>query len=216
MKKLTAEHPFFEFMGTLGDWMILNVLFVVTSLPVITIGASLTSLYQVSLRRIRRESQYAAREYFNAFRKEWKESTKLWLFFLCTGIVLMFDVTYGQNLPGAVNIGIGCMAVLWCFVFAYAFPLQARFQNSMKNTLWNACILALRNLPVTVVIIGLGSIPAVCIAMGPFTVMAVMPIFLVIGFSLIIWLNSLLLTVIFEKIEEENTEKIGADFENQR
>ena len=37
LKKLSIEHPFFEFMGSLGDWMILNVLFVVTCLPVITI-----------------------------------------------------------------------------------------------------------------------------------------------------------------------------------
>ena len=49
LKKLPVEHPFFEFMGSLGDWMILNALFVVTSLPVITIGVSLTSMYQVSL-----------------------------------------------------------------------------------------------------------------------------------------------------------------------
>ena len=53
LKKLPVEHPFFEFMGSLGDWMILNALFVVTSLPVITIGVSLTSMYQVSLSRIR-------------------------------------------------------------------------------------------------------------------------------------------------------------------
>ena len=37
LKKLSIEHPFFEFMGSLGDWMLLNVLFVVTCLPVITI-----------------------------------------------------------------------------------------------------------------------------------------------------------------------------------
>ena len=57
MKKLSIDHPFFEFMGGLGDWMILNVLFVVTSLPVVTIGASLTAMYRVSLRRIRKESR---------------------------------------------------------------------------------------------------------------------------------------------------------------
>lgn len=200
MKKLSIEHPFFEFMGSLGDWMILNVLFVLTSLPVVTVGASLTAMYQVSLRRIRKESRYTAREYMRAFQKEWKQSTKLWLIFLGSGGLLLFDVLYAQNLPAAVNIGIGCLAVLWCFAFAYAFPLQARFQNSIKNTLKNALILAMRNLPATVVMTILGSIPAVCVAMGPFTVMAVMPVFCIIGFSLIIWLDSLFLTVIFESI----------------
>ncbi len=199
MKKLSIEHPFFDFMGSLGDWMILNVLFVLTSLPVITAGASLTAIYKVALRRVRKESRYAAREYFQAFREEWKESTRLWLMFLCTGGILLFDVLYGKNLPGILNIAIGCLVVLWCFVFTYAFPLQARFRNSMKNTLANALFLALRNLPLTVIMAGLNSIPAVCIASGAFVVMAVTPVFCIIGFSLIIWINSLLLTVIFNK-----------------
>ena len=202
LKKLPVEHPFFEFMGSLGDLMILNALFVVTSLPVITIGVSLTSMYQVSLRRIRGESRYTVREYFQALRNEWKESTKLWMFFLCTGGILLFDVLYGNNLPAAVNIGLGCLAALWCFVFTYAFPLQARFQNSMRNTLVNALILAFRNFPVTVILIILNSVPIVCIMMGPFTVMAVMPVFCIIGFSLIVWLESVFLSVIFEKIKE--------------
>lgn len=202
MKKIAIEHPFFVFMGSLGDWMILNILFVITSLPVITIGVSLTSMYQVSLRRIRGECQYVAREYFQAFRNEWKESTKLWLLFLGTGGVLLFDVLYRNNLPGAVNVSIGCLAALWCFVFAYAFPLEARFQNSIRNTLVNALVLAFRNFPVTVIMAILNSVPVVCVMLGPFTVMAVMPVFCIIGFSLIVWLDSLFLSVIFNKIEE--------------
>ncbi len=156
MKKFSIVHPFFEFMGSLGDWMILNVLFVVTCLPVITIGTSLTAIYQVSLRRIRKESRYAAKEYIQAFRQEWKDSTKLWMIFLCTGGILLFDVLYGKNLPGIWNIAIGCLVVLWMFSFTYAFPLQARFKNSIKNTIINAFYLAFRNLPVTLLMASAG------------------------------------------------------------
>ena len=199
LKKFSIEHPFFEFMGSLGDWMILNVLFVVTCLPVITIGTSLTAIYQVSLRRIRKESRYAAKEYIQAFRQEWKGSTKLWMIFLCTGGILPFDVLYGKNLPGVLNIAIGCLVVLWMFSFTYAFPLQARFKNSIKNTIINAFYLAFRNLPVTLLMAALNCIPVICAALGEFVVMASMPVFCIIGFALIIWLNSLFLTVIFDK-----------------
>lgn len=197
MKKLSIEHPFFEFMGGLGDWMILNVLFVVTSLPVITIGTSLTAMYRVSLRRVRKESRYAAREYMQAFREEWKDSTKLWLVFLCTGGILLFDVLYGKNLPAALNTAVICLVTLWVFTFTYAFPLQARFKNGIKNTLANALYLAFRHLPVTVIMAALNSIPVLCAASGAFVVMAAMPVFCIIGFALIIWINSLCLTVIF-------------------
>ncbi len=199
MKKLSIDHPFFEFMGGLGDWMILNVLFVVTSLPVVTIGASLTAMYRVSLRRIRKESRYAAREYMQAFREEWKDSTKLWMIFLCTGGILLFDILYGKNLPKVLNLAIGCLVVLWAFAFTYVFPLQARFKNGIKNTFVNALYLAFCNLPVTIIMTALNSIPVLCAASGAFVVMAAMPIFCIIGFALIIWVNSLCLTVIFAK-----------------
>ncbi|TGY96361.1 DUF624 domain-containing protein [Petralouisia muris] len=211
MKKLSIEHPFFEFMGNLGDWIILNVLFVITSLPVITLGMTMTALYQVALRRVRGESRYVAREYFQACRSEWKQSTKLWLIFLITGGILLFDVLYGKNLWKMLNLAIGVLVALWSFTFTYAFPLQARFQNSTKNTLRNALFLAFRNLPATLAMTALNCIPAVCIAAGEFYTMAAMPIFCVAGFSLTAWVNSLFLSGIFQKLihrkedEDENT-----------
>lgn len=203
MKKLTIEHPFFEFMGRIGDWMILNVLFLLTSLPVITIGMSATAFYRVGLRRVRGESRYAAREYLQACREEWKQGTKLWLFFLAAGAVLLFDILYGKNLGRLLNIGVGILAALWCFTISYAFPLQARFQNSVRNTLANALRLSFRNLPATLVMAALNSLPAVCVAAGAFYTMVAMPFFCVAGFSCIVWINCLLLTRIFQKIEGE-------------
>ncbi len=197
MKKLSIEHPFFEFVGNIGDWIILNVLFVLISLPVITIGMSATAMYKVALRRRRKESQYAAREYFQALREEWKQSTKLWLFFLLTGGLLLFDVLYGKNLWKSLNILIWCLVVLWCFVITYAFPLQARFENSFKNTLINALFLAFRNLPVTLIMVLFNCIPAVCIIFGEFVTLAAAPVYCVIGFSATAAINSMFLTRIF-------------------
>lgn len=53
MKKLATDNPFFEFMGNVGDWILLNLLFVLTSIPVVTVGMSLTALYRIVLRRMR-------------------------------------------------------------------------------------------------------------------------------------------------------------------
>lgn len=207
MKKLSIEHPFFEFMGNIGDWMILNVLFVITSIPVITIGMTTTAVYKVALRRVRGESRYAAKEYFQACREEWKQSTKLWIIFAVTGGVLLFDVLYGKNLGKFLNIALGILIVLWGFTISYAFPLQARFQNTVKNTLVNALFLAFRNLPVTILMVALNCIPAVCIVAGAFVTMMAMPVFCVIGFSLIVWINSLFLTRIFRMFTEEEKDE---------
>lgn len=211
MKKLSIEHPFFEFMGNIGDWVILNILFIITSLPVITIGMTVAAMYRVSLRRMRGESRYAAREYFEACREEWKQSTKLWMIFMITGGILLFDVLYGRNLSKILNIAIGVLLVLWCFTISYAFPLQARFRNSLKNTLTNALLLAFKNLPATLIMVILNCIPAVCIAGGAFITMVAMPIFCAIGFSMIVWINSLFLTRIFQTLIEEERDEDTAN-----
>ncbi len=211
MKKLSIEHPFFEFMGNIGDWIILNVLFVITSLPIITIGMSATAMYRIALRRIRGENRYVAREYFQVLCEEWKKSTGLWIFFLTTGGLLLFDVLYGENLWKALNIGVGCLVVLWCFAVSYAFPLQARFENSIRNTLINALVLAFRNLPATLVMVLLNSIPALCIASGPYVTLVAVSIYCIFGFSLTAAVNSLFLNRIFRKFMERMETVNGKD-----
>ena len=143
------------------------------------------------------------REYFQACRAEWKQSTKLWLIFLFSGGILLFDVLYSKNLWGSLNIAIGCLVVIWCFVFCYAFPLQARFENNIKNTLKNALLLAVKNLPYTLVMVLLNSIPAVCIAAGVFAVQMAAPVYCAIGFSLTAKINSVFLSRIFKTFDKE-------------
>ncbi len=46
MKKLSIDNPFFGFMDRLGDIVILNILFLICSVPIITMGASVSAMYQ--------------------------------------------------------------------------------------------------------------------------------------------------------------------------
>ena len=46
MKKLSIDNPFFEFMGKVGDVMIVNILFLICSVPIITMGASVFAMYE--------------------------------------------------------------------------------------------------------------------------------------------------------------------------
>lgn len=206
MKNLSTDNPFFDFMGNVGDLIILNILFVITSIPIITAGASLTALYKVALRRQRGESNYVAREYIKAFKEEWKQSIVLWLIFLLTGGLLLFDVFYVRNLGKEMAVAIGCVTVVWGFVFSYTFPLQARFQNTIKNTLKNALFLSVIHLPSTILVVGLNSIPVICIAAGTFTTMMAVPIYCFAGFALTAKINSIFFHNIFKEFMEKSKE----------
>ncbi len=206
MKNISQEHPFFVLMENAGDWIILNILFVLTSLPVVTIGASLTAFYRVALRRQRGESSYAAREYLSAWKKEWRQSTALWIPILLAGCLLLFDLCYVENLGKAYAAAIGIVIVIWAILFSYAFPLQARFQNSIKNTLKNALALAVAHLPDTLLILLINSIPFACVAAGTFAVMMALPIYAFAGFALTVRINSIFFAKIFTELIEKSEE----------
>lgn len=198
MKKLSTDNAFFDFMGRIGDLVVLNVLFLLTSVPVVTIGMSATALYQVLFRRMRGECVYPAREYLEACRKEWKGATKLWIFFLLTGLLLLFDIFYAENLSGILDAAVGCVMTVWYTVLCYAFPLQARFENSGKDVLKNALLLAVKYFPYTLLIAALNAIPVICILMGAFPTMMAMPVYCFIGFGLTARINGFFFNKVFQ------------------
>lgn len=199
MQKLKIDNPFFNFMSNLGDWLILNVLFVVSCFPIITIGMATTAMYKITLKKIRNESRYIAKEYFQACKEEFKQSTLIWLFVLISGGVLFFDILYANNINKYLNIAIGCLLVLWSFIFSYVFALQAQFENTPKNTIKNALYMSVFNLPSTVVIVLLNAIPFVCIFLGDFYIAMATPIYLAFGFALTSKINCTILVKIFDK-----------------
>ncbi len=196
MSKLNPENPFFEFMGNVGDLILLNLLFIVCCIPVVTIGAAQTAMYQVMMRRVRKKSNYAVREFITGFKNKFKNSTKLWIVFLLTGALLIFDVLYMGRSWNVIGIGVGCLIFIWSILFSYVFPLEARFDNTFKNTLKNAAFMSVRHFPYTVAIVILNCIPVVAFIAGGAIVGLLTPIFLVIGFSIVARVNS----IMFEKI----------------
>ena len=210
-RKFVIDNPFFDCMGDIGDWVGLNLLFVVTSLPVVTVGASLTALYKVMMKKHRDEAPYPAALYLRTFRQEWRQSTVLWLILLAAALVLGFDILYVSGAlaqgnasgwgagPGRYwNVGLGCLLLVWLMVFSYVFPLQAWFENSVGNTLNNAWRMALVHAPRTLVLVLLNAVPLLCVALSPVLTYLLTPVYLVIGFSLTAGLGARMLGRIFE------------------
>lgn len=225
MKKFGIDNPFFGFMSRLGDLLILNILFVATCIPVVTIGMSCAALYRVALRMARKESNYVAREYFRACREEWKKSTVIWILFLATGALLFFDVLVAGEMWSALNVAVGVLILIWAFLFTWAFPLQARFENPVRVTLKNAMYMSVRYLPFTLLMTVLNAVPAVCIVLGSAVTALAVPIYIVVGFSLTARINAVLLdrssrNYVPEEAEEdaEDTEKedeVGKEYVGQ-
>ncbi len=128
----------------------LNLLWIITSLPLITIGASTTALYYTVLKIVRNEEGYIAKDYFRSFKQNFKQATKIWLIMLAVVFMLTINFFYFSSQNNSFSRIFSFLFLSLFFIFAiissYIFPLLAQFHMTNKNLLWTAIILSLKNL----------------------------------------------------------------------
>lgn len=213
---INMDSKLFRVMTRVGDLMLLNVLLLVCSLPVITAGAALTAVYDMTLRILRDEDEGTVRGFFRAFRANFGQATKLWLVFLAVIAVSVGDL-YAARLPELaawqmpLTAVAGIQGVLLLALGQYAFALTARYQNTLGGTLKNSGIFVLCRLPETLLMM-LVTVSAGLIFLFVPLPEKIFPCFVTL--CILIWfaggmfLNSLLLRGIFQKqFGSEETEK---------
>ncbi len=202
-KLFRMDSPLMRFLTKIADLMVLNILFCVTSIPLITIGASWTALYSVTLKMVRDEEGSVSRSYFRSFRQNFRQATLLWLGVLVVLALLVLDIRVlngmaGGTAPGLLRVGVEILALLGIMMLQYLFPSLARFEASLADTLKNACMMALAHLPKTALMTA-AAVGAVWITLINNTTIAVgLMVWPLIGFALMAFGNSGILRKIFD------------------
>ena len=202
-KLFRMDSPLMRFLTKIADLMVLNILFCVTSIPLITIGASWTALYSVTLKMVRDEEGSVSRSYFRSFRQNFRQATLLWLGVLVVLALLVLDIRVLNGMaegtaPGLLRVGVEILALLGIMVLQYLFPSLARFEASLADTLKNACMMALAHLPKTALMTA-AAVGAVWITLINNTTIAVgLMVWPLIGFALMAFGNSGILRRIFD------------------
>lgn len=209
------ESPLFRGLSKLADIMILNVVFLICCLPIVTIGASLTAMSYVTLKMKDEEEGYIIRSFFRSFKLNFKQSTLIWLLMLFLGIFLGLDFVIIGNMEGSMSSVMKILvimgALIWMMIFVYVFPLQSRFYNPIKATLQNAIILAIANFPKTICMIAI-IIGAVLLTLwNGYTLWYGLLVWTLGGFALIAWANSHFLYGIFKKLMPQEEEENGTE-----
>lgn len=148
------DNPIWRFVGRLWDLLILNLLWLVCSLPIITVGASTTALYYCTLKIAEDRDNGIFPMFFHSFRENLRQATLLWLVLGGIGLLFYFDLRFfwfhfPLKAPWIQFLGLTLLAffvLLWLFVWLYVFALQARFVNPVKQTLKNALLMSIRHL----------------------------------------------------------------------
>ena len=211
MRLFDPEGPLMSALSTLADIIICNIMFVLFSLPVITFGASLTALYTCMLRLVEgeeRDDGQIFRTFWFAFRDNFKQATLLWL--ICLAGIAFLGAYYWvarsfiASLSRIYMVTFFVLVLLFLFGFLYLFPLQARYENSVRNTLRNAWLMSVAALPWTLLnIVLLVAAFYLSFIMNPGAINIFVYIWAVCGFGLVAYLQCFLYRRAFRKLSPE-------------
>ena len=149
---MSRAQKFLSKFDIFGDLFFLNVFFFVTSIPIITLGASFTAMYTVTNKMVKNEDGPIGQEYFKAFKANFKQATAIWLadilFIVFVTVQYIYYLNNDNQITKYLFIFLGFEFILLAFAIPLQFPLLARYDNTTFRTMLNALVLSLTNLGV--------------------------------------------------------------------
>jgi uncharacterized membrane protein YesL len=191
-----------RFFGKIGDIVFINVLFVVFSIPVVTIGAAYTAMEYTFMKQLKEEDTPIFKTFTKSFKSNFIQSTLSWIFVLLAAFIISVDIgAFGAG--GALEnkamyylfILMGCIL---CFVTVYIFPVIGTFNNSLKNLWVQSFFLAAKNAPFTLLMCLLIIAPLVFTTYSGAYFIFFASLWLVFGFGVIGYIFSFIFLRIFK------------------
>ena len=216
MNLFDMNGPLMNALRKLANIILCNIAFCLLSLPLFTVGAALTALYACMQAILTDdEDDIIVKQYWDAFRRNFKQATVIWLLMLLTGFILGFDLYFFLRVLTSNSVfrtvftaAIGALSMIWLCIFSYVFPLQCRFYNPVKRTLFNAFFMSIRHFFHTLGMLVLDVLVVVFFIFSIYYMPQVTVLSIMFGFPLIAFINSYILNPIFNKYipEEEKQE----------
>lgn len=159
----SPDSKIMQIISRITDLILLNILFLLTCLPVFTAGAATAALYTLCFRMLRQEDCAIIKPYFQALKDNFKPATAVWAIL---AVILVPDYLYFDrffHMEGIVHylfflfVLIAAIAVLTTGI---AFPWVSQFRNSIPQTLLNALLLSISHLPRALAVAVINLLPA--------------------------------------------------------
>ena len=149
-------------MNKMVDIVVLSFFWLLFSLPVFTIGASTTAMFTTVRQVLREEKGYVIRNFWQAFKSNFKQATGIWLILLVLLVVFSLDRWILINFFAAQGSKLGSLHIVFFFMILYVlvwgvyiFAYISRFELDWKHIMKNSAILSITNLPWSFLIIGM-------------------------------------------------------------
>lgn len=201
-------------LNRIVDVVVLNVIFLLTCIPIITIGASLTAMYGVTLKWAKHEEPYVVRTFFRIWKENFVQSTICWVIEIFVFLILAMDVRICTFMTGGTQtlliVVTGILGLLWLISVTFVFPIIAKFELPIKNILINSICMPLSNLMAAITVLAINVLPLL-IAISSSVIFYLWVYLLIMGwFAAVAYGESFFINRIFgmfiddKEIEEEN------------
>lgn len=214
-KLFDLESPLMRFLNKMTDLLVLNLLVIICSIPVITLGASLTAMHFVLLRMVRGEEGYVTKDFFRSFKENFLQATGIWLMAMGVIILLVLDIKFiidpsvSTQISGMwILVGVGIAAIFLVMTLTMVFPVLSHFKNTIGRTLKNSFLLSITILPKTFLMVVLSVVPLVLF----WYVEVAQPLCFLFFFTAPGYVSAMLYNKTFKKYEPETEEKINDDY----
>lgn len=216
MKSIFApESALFRIVERLTNLVVLNLLYLLFCIPIVTIGPATVALRYVTLKYAENEEERVWAPFIHSFKQNLKQGIALGVIATVLGVFLALDLywIYTMTVAGEVfNMFILVVVAIACILYlmmtAYIYPMMARFDNTLKQMFRTAVILAIRHLPATICVTIIAAAPIVLLFYTFTTFTLSLAFYCIIGFAAIAFLQDKLICRIFQQyIPKETTEE---------
>ena len=184
----------------------INLLWLLCSLPLFTIGAS-TCAMLACLTAMQQEEDCGAKVFFRAFRLHFGRATALWLLTVFLGAMLALDyrIVAPLDFPGkmAVVVVICFCALALVLVSGLVFPLLVHYPQSVRDTVVNAVLLSVAHLPKMLLVTAMNLLPVLLLIVLPQVFFFFSFLLPICGISLIALYDLHVVNKIFAALETE-------------
>ncbi|MDO5445171.1 MAG: DUF624 domain-containing protein [Eubacteriales bacterium] len=214
-KHSQKSEGFFYLFQVISDLVLINLLWFVCSLPVITAGTSTCAAFSVMLKLVRGEGSNTIKSFFKAFKDNFKRGVLYGLIVIAAIFILYVDISFALAQEGVFRyvclIAYGIMMAIVLIFVTYVFPLQARYENTFRGHIKNAFLLTFCAPGKTILMWIIYSIPIAMFILLPFEVVLYIAFFFFLfSVSLPMYFNSKILRQVFDifvKDEQNNDQR---------
>ena len=171
------DSPFMRLMTLFANLVILNLLWLLCCLPVITAGAATASAYYVVFRWLTKEDDAVIKPFFKAFRQNFRPVTPIFVLNALVGAAMAAEIVYlSADSSALLRIIFAVIFFIFAAFTSWLYPIAGRYDSPMRQVMLNSITLTLRH-PLTSLAVSL---------------LNLLPVILFLFFEPLFWQSSIL------------------------